>query len=280
MGKIMNPATATSPGALAVPDFMSQHQVEGTDLLKQAVIPPRLKFVQPTSKSPFCDLFNPGDLVVVPMMQRVAEYDKQEKKIALYFATVFYWPEWVCWNPLDTRGQLKSVRERSLDPKSTVAIKARDESRRNSEVCPEVPEKDGKKLYLRYLEHLNFMIVPFNAGGVETQFAGLPICLSFASGEWMKGSNLAGLITVRRAPIYGCQFQGVMRRRQNSKGTWFGMDVDNPADESVGPWVSKESFEALQTVHREFKKAHEEKTLQVDYEDEPEAPKPGDSKEF
>jgi len=278
--KITPAAPPVAPGRLIAPDYMTAHHADGTEALKSAVIPPRLKVVQPTSREPFCTLFSQGDIVVVPMMQRVSEYDKQEKRVALYFATVFFWHEWCCWNPLAAAGQLKSVRDRSLDPKSSVAIKARDEERRNAEICPEVPEKDGKKQYLSYVEHLNFMIVPFNAGSVETQFAGLPICLSFARGEWIKGSNMSGLIMVRRAPIYGCQFQATVRRRTNNKGTWFGIDVDNPDPTIVDPWVGKDSFDAMQKLYTEFKTAHAEKTLQVDYEDVEEEIKPGNSKEF
>jgi hypothetical protein len=203
------------------------------------------------------------------MMQLVSKFEKGKEKVAMYFAPIFFWPEWVCFNPLETAGQLKNVRERTFDKTSIIAVKARDERKRSSELCPEVSEKDGKKLYLNYVECLNFMIVPFNAGDVETIIAGLPVCLTFAKGEWRSGSNFSSLLQTRRAPIFGCQFQATMRKRENQKGKWYGLDIDNPSGD-VSPWTSQESFEALKTLHEEYKAAYEAKALQVDYED-PEA---------
>lgn len=276
MGKII--PTAQGVQALSAPSFMESDHKNSNELLKQYVVPPRLKVVQPTSRKPFSDLFKPGDLVAVPMMQKIAEFNGG-KEPAFYFVPLFFWPEWVCWNPLETKGNLRSVRDRSLDPRSILAAKAKDENRRGSEICPECPEKDGKKLYLKYLEHLNYMLMPL----APSSFADMPICITFASGEHRAGTNFSSLITMRRAPLYGCQFEAVVRERENQKGRWYGIDIDSPREGSnVEPFVkSEESYNAYKSIWAEFKTAYDDKAIQVDYEDtESDIEAPKDSKDF
>lgn len=278
MGKIV--PTSQGVSAMTAPDFMKEAD-KGTELLKQYVQPPRLKVVQPTARKPFSDLFKQGDVVAVPMMQKVGSYDETDRgKLPLFaFVPVFFWPEWCLWNPLDTRGTLPAVRERSLDAKSVLAIKARDDKKRESEVCPEMPAKDGKKLYLSYREHLNYMIVPL----APHVLADMPICMSFSKGEHRAGSNFSSIITMRKAPLYGCQFEAFARERENAKGRWYGIDVDNPREGSgVTPFIMEpERFEAFKGIYEEFKKAYDERLLVVDFEDEgEELEAPKDSKDF
>ncbi len=259
-----------------LPDFMRDAQVEGTELLKQYVVPPRVKIIQRNARKPFSEMFKPGEIVAVPMMQRIAEYDGGRSP-SFHFVPLLFYPEWVAWNPMETRGTLPSVRARTLDPRDPIAVKSRSTETR-LEPCPEMPKKDGKDLYVKYLEHLNFivMMLPPNP------LAGLPIVLTFASGEHRSGTNFTTLVQLRRAPLYGCQFEAHVRERDNGKGAWYGIDVQNPSpDTGVTPFiVEKERFEEMRALHHEFKSIHEKKLLQVEYDDEPVEAPPADSKEF
>jgi hypothetical protein len=251
--------------ASQAPAFLKEAAGEGMEELKHIVRPPRLKVVQKMSRKPFSDLFKAGDVVAVPQMQLVVGLGE-----VFHFVPLLQYLEWCVWNPLDTRGTLKTIRDRTLDPKSEIAIIARDPNKRGSKPCPEMPEKDGKKLFLDYREHINFMwlLLP----PVELGVAELPVAVSFSKGEWQAGSNFGSLLAQRNlrvTPIYGCQFAAASRERQGQKGDWHGLTVDNPAEDSgVTPFVQdEERFKFYQSLHREFATALKAKQLELDYED-------------
>jgi hypothetical protein len=257
-----------------LPAFMTGQEHEGTEQLKQFIVPPRIKAVQKLSRKPFSERFKPGDLVVIPLLERLAEYNGG-KAPAFYFVPILFYPEWVAWNPIEVRGTLPSIRERSFDPKSEIAVRSRSPNTRTA-ICPEIPKKDGKDLYIRYLEHLNFIICIMP----PSPFANVPIVMTFASGEYRAGQVFSTLLYMRRAPLYGCQFEAVVRERENAKGSWFGIDVQNPSSKDVSPFVQDEKmFEYYRSLHREYKKFYEQQAIQVDYSDD-EFEEVPDSKEF
>lgn len=266
----------TVPTEMELPAHLQEHGLEGQELLQQYVIPPRLKVMQPTRREPYRD-FPEGSVVAVPLNVLVAEYSK-EFGPALQFVPLFFWPEWCAWNPLASQGQLKAIRDRTFDKTDIIAIKARDEKKRKSEICPEFPrDRENKPQYISYVEHLNFLVFPLS--GV---LAGSPVCMTFDRGEHRQGTKFSGLIQQRKAPPWGCQFEAVIRQRTNTQGTWYGMDVDNPRADSISPWSAVDQKDLLRGLYLEAKKAYDTKTLQVDYgddsQDEGEAPK--NSKEF
>jgi len=251
---------------VAPPSFMMnpEYAKEGTDLLNQYIKPARLKIVQATSSKQFLDLFGAGDSVAVPMNQLIAKFAK-DGPAAFHFIPLLFYPEWICWNPLELRGMLNPIRERSLDPQSKIAAMARNFDRRNSEVCPEMPKKDNKDLFLRYNEHLNFVVVLLG----KNELPDIPIVISFSSGEHKSGSNFAALIRTRQNAIYGNQFAGVVRHRTNAKGNWYGIDVENPKTESgVLPFVMDEAvFTKYREMHLKLRKAYEDQAIIVDHDD-------------
>jgi hypothetical protein len=248
----------------AVPEFLRALSADDTStaLLKSYVVPPRLKMIQPTSRPPFSDRFQQGELVMLPIMQPVAKFS-DGKSHAFTFTPLFFFPEWLIMNPLETKGTLKAVRERTFESRSEIAIKAKNPKLRKSEPCPECPEKDGKKLYLNYLECLNYIIWIHG----DKPFCEVPIALTFTSGEHFAGMSFNALINTRRAALWGCNFQAVIRRRTNEKGSWFGIDCENPSFESGVPaWTDRAA--EMKIFFEEFKKTYEDKLLQVDYDDE------------
>jgi hypothetical protein len=254
-------------GGAQLPAFMQDDRKMGVENLREFIIPPRMKVVQPLSGEPFSTLFNKGDVVLVPTMSRVAEVmldaNKKPTKSGgpFCFVPVFFFAEWCAWNPITLKGTLPAIRERSLDPKSDVARKSRNADTRE-ERCPE--SKDPKDV-VRYQEHLNFVVVLLGTG--ET--SGIPLVMSFSRGEHRTGANLASLIAMRSAPIFGCIFEAHAQERSNQKGTWYGLDVTNPSIASgmSGVVTDEKQYAALKRLHLEMKDAHAKNLIIVDHDD-------------
>jgi hypothetical protein len=252
-----------------MPAHLRDHDGQGsTDLLKQYVVPPRIKIVQGQAKKPFNELFRPGDLCAVPMMRGVWEggqFRPGEPNVAFHFVPVMFYPEWVSWNPYGT--DLQAVRARSFDPRGEIAVKSRDPERRKEKCLERPTDKDGKQLFVSHLEHLNYLIMILPPNQMEE----LPVVLTFASGEHRAGTSFNTLVQSRRTKaLYGCQFAARVCQRENKLGTWYGIEVDNPAEDSgVTPYVmDQERFEALGRIHSEYKGYLADKLIQTQYDDE------------
>lgn len=262
-------ATSLTPMQAAMPEWLRSEAPAGLETLTNFIVPPRLKIVQKTSRPPL-DKLDAGTVVVTPQMDVLAAYDKaKEVGQPFFFVPVFFFVEWCCWNPLESRGQLDTIRERSFDPASIVAQNAKNPKLR-AQVCPEMPkDKEGKPLFIRYVEHLNFIVVVLGNGPQ----AGIPVVMSFARAEHFTGSTFCALAKFRNAPLFSGQyFAQVGKARVNSKGSWHGFDLANPpADSGVSPFVpTQELFVKYKTLHEEMAAAHKSRTLQVDYSDDAE----------
>jgi hypothetical protein len=237
-----------------------QVQDTGTDGMGQFIIPPRIKIVQPVSRGEYKDKFSPGDAVLVPQMIRIVGLQLDEKNRpknesdSVIFTPLFFFPEYCLWNPLEAKGSMPMIRESSYDPQSHLAVRARDPKRR-FEPCPEMPDKQ-----MRYVEHLNFVVL-IHADGLNM----LPAIMSFSRAEHRAGSNFIALIKMRMAPMYGCKFVFKTRYRENDKGQWYGIDIENP-HETIGSFVDEETFKFTSYQYTELKKAHADRSLRVDHD--------------
>lgn len=237
------------------PAWMTEVEVEGVENLGQYIIPPRIKFIQNQADEQYSE-FSPGDTVLVPQKVLLTEAGTP-----FFFTPLFFFTEYIRTNPIEVKGQQPFIIERSLDPNSELAKKARDPERRVEEY------PDNPKWEINNVEVLNFLILVHG----RDDLAGLPICLGFSKSEWMQGSRLAGLIKMRRAPIYGCVFQAVVPTtpRRNPKGSWYGADIGNPSEDSgIAPFIEDEAtYESFKAIHHELKEAHSKQGIQVNYDD-------------
>jgi hypothetical protein len=247
-----------------VPSFMQEDEAaksEGLETIQQFVVPPRIKIIQKNADEKYA-AFEPGDIILTPQMIKIASVGEP-----FFFVPLLFYAEWCTVNPIQTKGQLPMIRDRSWDGNGEIARKSRIQSLRE-EVCPESPQY---KMVNR--EYLSFIVLLFNA--TEPGLNGVPISLSFASGEHRVGTQTASLITMRKpAPIYGNVLQGVVPEtlRKNQKGSWYGIDVSNPGVEGIPAYIQdKDEFLALQGLHRKVRKQYEERLIHVDYEDEPDS---------
>lgn len=247
------------------PDYLANLQISredfGTELMSQYIIPPRLKVVQPLSRGEYKEKFTPGDAVLAPQMLKVIGLDVDDKHRPMnksqqvLFTPLFFFAEFICWNPLQAT-TLQAVRERSFDPNSIIAKKARDQNARQSEPCPEYPDKP-----LSYQEHLNFVCL-LHLEGLNT----LPVVIPFSRAEFKIGRNFMSLIKTRVAPMYACKFAFNVVFRENEKGQWYGLNIENPP-ENVGGFVDEAMFKMCKEQYDELKKAHSENRIVVDLDD-------------
>jgi len=241
--------------ALAVPEWMANDEVIGTEEMAGYVQPARLLIVQPTSKEPLNN-YDMGTAIVMPTETVVGKYSKQEGALEkpIIIVPIFFYPEFTLDNPRSIWPIHGSVRERSLDPNSTLAIRAQDPKRRE-EPCPDSP--DGKPM--RYSARLNFIIAIM---GEVAQIA----FIQFKSAEYRHGQAFNSLIRARRRSPFGCQFALDVKQRKNDKGTWYGFSASNPP-EDVGPWVqSQELYEMFKKEHLDLAAAHAANKIR--YEDD------------
>lgn len=245
-----------NPMSLSKPEFLRNAEPTGLELVRQYIVPPRLKMVQALSKAPLIDLYKPGTLVAVPAMIPVDEFNGP----GFVFTPIFFWPEWIQTNPRELT-HLPFIRDRSLDSASSIAVKSRTPATRE-EACPEDRSKK-----LNNIEMLNFMVVITSSSPIGSE----PVLLSFSKGEHKAGTTFNSLIKMRKAPIFGCQFIGRIAKRVNTEGNWFGVDVTNPPAD-VSPWVADQAtFNEFGRMHTELKEAYESKLLLPDYDEPAEA---------
>jgi len=254
--------------AIALPDYMQSvaEAERGLDTLKQYVRPPSFKVIQKSSGSDLLAQFGEGDLIVTPdtvlyrQMLHEGPTKADWKGEPFRFTPVFFFAEWCCWNPIQMKGTLPAVRERTMDPKHEIAVKARD---KNLRLAP-CPENNNFKIH--YVEHLNF-IVALHDG----PYAGTGVAMSFSRASHRHGVRLCNLIQMRKAPIYGCVFQGKVIWEQNNMGDWWAVVAENPELESGSPWVLQELFEGFKAQHLEFKGLHDRLIVDYDSGSDPEA---------
>ncbi len=258
-------------GAIVLPGYMAGAPL-GTEDLEQYIIPPRIKVVQKQADELLLSKFNVGDVILVPNQLVVAEMTVDDRgrptddAESFFVVPVYFYAEWCTWNPIQMRGQTAAIRERSQDPKSTIAQKAK-----NAELRYE-PHPDNPEYNIRHVEHLNFIVLIRD----HSAFTDEPCIVSFSRGEHGAGQRFCSLLRMRKAPIYGCVFQCRVGPRNNQQGDWFGIDVANP-DEPHPPWVTEDEFEAYKELHGKFAELHKGAKIRVEYEDREAAP--ADAKE-
>jgi hypothetical protein len=176
-----------------------------------------------------------------------------------YLTPLLFFPEFIQWNPMQAKGSAPAIVDRSTDPNSRIAQRARSGNRTD-------PYPGNQQWFISYVEHLNFVCVLFDEAG--DQIGEKPIVISFARGEHKAGREFASLVKSRRKPIFGCRFKATVAKRSNEKGNWYGFDLTN-ADDEIGPWIQDaEQFAAYQAMHVELNENYKASKIRVDYDDD------------
>jgi len=273
-------------GNLALPDYMRQETDTGLEQLSRYIVPPRIKVVQKSAQEPFLSLFRTGDVVLVPQMTLLAPINVNERQqpgkdgVPFFFAPLFFFVEWVTLNPIALRGSLPMVRHRTIDESDRIVKLSRDPQLWEEDHPDGLKDSKGNAYKVRHCEFLNYVVELVNNPDLE----GLPLVMSFAKGEHRAGSSFNALARLRKAPLYGCQFQGQCRWRPGTgKGDWYGIDVTNPAaDSEVPPFApDQDTYERRRAEYQRLKEAHAANLITVDHEsDEVEVEVPIEKQRF
>ena len=142
-------------GLPAVPEYLRVDHDDTIDQLKEYVRPPRIKVVQALSDTELVDDFGVGSVVLLPQGLCVMEMKFDEKARPkpdqvepMLFTPLFFFAEFVCWNPRDLKGSVNAIRDRSFDPNSDVAMRARDPRARVA------PYPEDSNYEIQYAEHV------------------------------------------------------------------------------------------------------------------------------
>jgi len=243
-------------GGIELPDFMKDEEILGTDALAEFVVPPRIKVVQKNSEDELLAYFKPGTVILTPANSVIAEYAKDDAETSSFnFVPLYFYVEWATQNPIALKGQEPMFRYRTTDPSDPIVAKARNKDLRE-EIIP------GTDYKMRHVEIMNYIVML-----VDHELEGTPASLSFSKGEWFAGSKFAGLIKMRKAPLFGCAFTANICVHKNNNGqSWFGIDISNPSNRT--PFVEKEQYGLFKSLHLEFEDHHKNSRLKTDLSDD------------
>ncbi len=238
---------------------------DSLDTLKEHRVVPRLKIIQATTDDELKKNFGEGSAVLRPGDALICKFEKDPESFD--FVPLFFFVEWAKWR--DLRGSGPMVLDRSHDPTSEVAVKAKSTETREElyEGHDKLPE--AERLTYRYVEHLRFIGIVHG----DHPLAGTPVTLSFERGEYGQGKNFISAVTMRREiidstscpiPLWAQIWRlKVIHHKPDQSRKWFGFAFE-PADPAI---ISKDEAEELQALHVELKTLHEQQRLTV--QDEP-----------
>lgn len=234
----------------------------GIERLSQYVLPPMLKVVQKQSSDELLTKFGMGSVIANPGQKLV--FDPGDGT-PFDFITLFFYVEFCAWNPIEKKGQLNAIRERTLDETSELAMRARDPMRWLEPLPRDA--SDEKQLFIRNVEHLNFLVLIEGIPDLDP----LPHIISFCRGEHKTGRYLSNLVSMRNAPICGCRFSATTSQggqgRSNAKGSWSGLDIVNANEPWVGPDLFPKCLEQFRFFEESFK-GRTGKTVRATYDDD------------
>lgn len=242
-----------SVGGIAVPDYIKEEceQAEGLDMMGDMIVPNRLKVVQALSNDMKEAGYSEGDVVVTPINVKVGD-----EANAIDCVVLLSWAEYLLINPRGA-SDLYWLRDRSTDPRSEIAVKARN---RVKAPLPEggTDKKTGQPFQMEYVKASNFLIwlVDHNVAAIAT----------FMKGEGKYGDAFASLVTSRGLAIYGGLYRLTCNTRTNKGGDkWKGLTAGN-SSQNQG-FCPHGLIEPMKELHRYYKEQWANQNISVNYDD-------------
>lgn len=251
----------SAPRPLVTPDFMREAD-KGLELVRQYVVPPRLKIIQKSASNDLFEHYGLGDVIIVPDGITVLSPERAnngrptlEDEPFFLFCPLFMFPEWVAWTDYNTRGNAPVIMDRTTDPNHPLRAKCKSQRFRDEKV---------NGVLVHNVEHLNFIVRLLDPDIPEKY-----VILSFARGEWKSGSSFCNLLQLRNAPLYGCVFEASLAYRPGTgKGDWYGLDISNPKDQNIPAFVSAETFKVHQELWKGFAEGHKAGMIRPTYDED------------
>lgn len=220
----------------AMPDWMREQQVEGTDMLGKYQSTPRLGIVQGSSKPERKAEHGEGGVAIFPDGLHVAKMGEE-----FVIIPIIFWVTWEKWSDINDTSQ-QMVLETTQDETSDIALRAKDRLKRTESY--KIGSNDYK---YKYVESLNFICL-IDSGPAKGEI----VSMSFHIGEHRVGLTLSGNIKRRKNSIYGNRFSIKTSVRNRNNRSWYGFDINNPGDEAGGFVRDQAQYNNLRELHREF----------------------------
>lgn len=238
-----------------LPAYLMDHIQDDTSLeaMQEYRILPRLKIIQSMASQellqkfdPGCIIFQPGAAVVSMVNKKTSASDKPFK-----FVPLFFFVEFCKWADREDK-KSSSIMDRTFDPASDLASRARDKNLRFEKYG------DGNLFQARYVEHLNF---PGFVYSTDHQLRGECCVLGFCRGEFGTGRNFISAVSMRKAPLWSQVFEMNAGFRDRGAKKWWGIDYKIPED---GPLIDEKDVAFFKQTHQELKDLYAKKKLGVD----------------
>lgn len=235
---------------------LANREVEGLEEATKHIVPNRLGIVQALSPIKEEGVAE-GSIVAQPMGLQVTD----GPGVAIAAIPVYFFTEYLVWNPRELKDQLPAIGGRARDPKDEIARVARDPALRNKIPCIDEHGNQrtgpkGDKLFLRYQEHLNFILClpEVNARAL--------FVVSFSRTQHRKGSALCAQLQMRGTSIYAGAFEMMVPEKleKNSQGSWYGWSIE-PAG-----WVEEPLFSHVKGLYQTLKESDAD--IAVEYDDD------------
>lgn len=228
------------------PDFLREEKYDLSQINKYSQ-PPRLKVIQSLTSPPFKPPFVDGDVILTPQLKKIGSLNEE-----FTFVPVYFFVNYVIWNPPQMRHSLPAIREMTFDENSLTARKARTFTQ---EPCKESPQHN-----IKYAQVLNFLVILKHEEITE-----FPVAMFFNRGEYKTGQILLGLLQNRdQAPPYACRFAAKAGEHVGRQGRWFGLNFRNDNQ----PWVDEGDYNRYKKLHDDLKTLVESREMQIDLGDE------------
>lgn len=232
------------------------------EALKEHLILPQLRIVpsQPGERmKQYKEQYGEGALVVTPGGTALAPHDTWVKVVP-----VFMFTEYRKWSDREDTDS-GAVLERTFDPTSDVAKRAKQESLRSEPYgdMHRMVKGQVKPFMFQYIEHICFTIMPYDAGPLR----GMPMVLEFQRGSHWKGEEFASSALMRHEnglslPLW-TQVWEIQTRTVTKKGyTWWMIEYRNCENGQLR--IGDDEADTFRSTHVLNKESYESKNLVVD----------------
>lgn len=239
-----------------VPAWLQEISADDTtlDALREYRVLNRLAVIQQMSDIPLKEKYGEGSIVLFPTGFKISSVGNEAEGVVV--APLYFWAEFLVRNDRRDKNN-PAVAERTLDPLSDIAKRARDKERREEEY---EGGPSGKPFRRKFIERLNFAVL-IKSG----QQAGDIVGLAFERGEFWNGKNFCTGVVGRKVALWAQQWRLTSSLRPENKdgNQWYGFDFE------FAGFCEQEDAEALEKMHLELKDDHQKRKLGV--EEDPEA---------
>lgn len=211
--------------------------------------PPRLFVVQALSKPPIKPPFKDGDIIVVSggKIIKIGDFETP-----FSFTPLYFFVDYLALNPNDVKPFIK---ERSFDPNSLIAKKARAFTR--EQVVGAAPDQ-----VIKYVTNLNFIHIIHN-----DEIGEIPVHNSFNRGTYKVGQSLIGLIQDRRDAVdvpFTHRYRAISRMIPGKGTTTFpALDIKNDPE----PFVTAEQYPRYEKLSKYLEELKSVGELETDIDD-------------